>query len=342
VDPRVVRFLRPAVDAVRRELRKSAEGRPVVRRMMLRAQRELERALDDGMYGGEYFGQGRVPTDRAFLSGYERYDRDSSNANAAAYLVWRALPATTSLDVGCATGFVVEALRELGIDACGVDVSQYAVDHAALGAQGHLQRVDLVQGLPFEDAEFDAVTAFETLEHLPPEAIPGVLAELRRVTRRYLMATIPSFGPNRNGPGGWFQGKVRDDRIEHYESLGPEYGGPIPYEDLYRDARGLPIEGHLTIASFEWWTTRFEEAGFVRCDQVERRLHHDLAKFGLTKYWNLYVMRVPSVDEPGPSVRSDDDVRAWRVRFGLEARVAADDDLAAVAASPAGGAVSAA
>ena len=37
--------------------------------------------------------------------------------------------------------------------------------------------------------------------------------------------------------------KVRDDRVAHYESLGPDYEGPIPYVDLYRDALGYPIEG---------------------------------------------------------------------------------------------------
>ena len=85
-----------------------------------------------------------------------------------------------------------------------------------------------------------------------------------------MVATIPSFGPNEHGPGGWYQVKVRDDRVAHYESLGPDYEGPVPYDDLYRDATGEPIEGHLTIASFAWWTARFAEAGFERCGEVER------------------------------------------------------------------------
>ena len=33
----------------------------------------------------------------------------------------------TFLDVGCAYGYLVEALRDLGVDAYGVDVSEYAI-----------------------------------------------------------------------------------------------------------------------------------------------------------------------------------------------------------------------
>lgn len=297
------------------------------------AARELARALDDDVYGAGYYGAGRDPLDRMGLSGYERYDRDTSNADVAAYLVWRWFDPRRTLDVGCATGFVVEALRELGIDAAGVDVSQYAVEQSALGARGHIGYGDLSRRLPFPDGRFDLVTVLETLEHLPPEAVPHALAELRRVTRGYVVATIPSFGPNENGPGGWYTVKVRNERVPHYEALGPGYTGPIPFDDLYRDTRGEPIEGHLTIASFGWWTSRFADAGLVRCGSVERAMHPHLARFGLTKYWNLYVFRVADAPEPGPDRRSPEEIADREMHLGLDRRTAADDDLATLAAA---------
>ena len=79
------------------------------------AERRLRRALDDVVYGGSYFGEGRDPNDRAYLSGYARYDRNTSNANAAAYLVWRWFPATTSFDVVTA----LETLEHLSPPDCG-------------------------------------------------------------------------------------------------------------------------------------------------------------------------------------------------------------------------------
>ncbi|MGQ0521879.1 MAG: class I SAM-dependent methyltransferase [Actinomycetota bacterium] len=307
----------PVVSAVRGGLRTTARNRPRLRRAMAVAARELARALDDDVYGASYFGSGRDPLDRMGLSGYERYDRDTSNANVAAYLVWRWFDVRRTLDVGCATGFVVEALREVGIDASGVDVSQFAVERAAQGARGHIGYGDLTRRLPVPDGRYDLVTVLETLEHLPPAVVPSALAELRRITSGYVVATIPSFGPNRTGPGGWFTVKVRDERVPHYESLGPGYQGPVPYDDLYRDARGEPIEGHLTIASFSWWTDRFADAGFVRCDRAERAMHPHLARFGLTKYWNLYVFRLPDAPEPGDDVRTPAEIATWEANWGL-------------------------
>ena len=122
-----------------RRLLAAGASRPQVRRLLAVAGRELSRAAAapaDDVYGGRYYGDGRDPADRAGLSGYERYDRDTSNADVAAYLLWRHFDVHRALDVGCATGFVVEALRELGIDAEGVDVSHWAVAHPARGARG--------------------------------------------------------------------------------------------------------------------------------------------------------------------------------------------------------------
>lgn len=318
-----------AVAAARGLLRRAAH-RPLPRRLLSTMAREVNAALDDDTYGGTYFGSERDPYDRMGLSGYERYDRDTSNANIAAYLWWRFFAPSTALDVGCATGFVVEAMRELGVDAKGTDVSQYAVDHAAQGARGHIQFGDLMARLPFRSDTFDLVTVLETLEHLPPESIPKALAELRRVTGKYLVATIPSFGPNRNGPGGWFQVKVRDDRVADYEAKGPDYEGPVPPEDLYLDARGEPIEGHICIASFGWWTKQFEAAGFVRCDATERRIHPELARMGMTKYWNLYVLRVPGVDEPAPDLHPPSVLEERERLWGLDQKTASQEDLEAV------------
>jgi len=250
-------------------------------------------APDGSLYGPSYFGVGRDASgDRQGHSGYASYDRVSSNADIAAYLLWRNFRARRSLDVGCARGFVVEALRELGVDAHGCDVSPFAVAHAAPGALGFVRLGDLLSGLPYGDGEFDLVSAMEVLEHLAPEAVPAALRELRRVCDGVLYATIPSFGPNSPGPDGHMEGKVSPERLGEYVALGDDYEGPVPFEDLERDAAGGPVEGHLCIASYRWWTARFAEAGFERWPDAERRLHADLAPTGLGAYWDLYVFGV--------------------------------------------------
>lgn len=284
----------------------------------------LEESAADDMYGGFYFGQDRPDQDRGGLSGYATYDRKSSNAEKAAYIVWNVFPGARSLDVGCALGFLVEALGEVGFDAYGIDHSDWAVRHAPKAVRRRLRRASLPQALPFGEGEFGLVTVLETLEHLTPESIPEVLRELRRICSGYLYATIPSFGPNRCGPGGWFAGKVRPERLEHYESLGPGYDGPVPFEDLMRDAAGQPIEGHLTIASFNWWEARFAEAGFLRCCEAEQRVHPLLEEVGQAGWWCPYVLRVPGAGPPPPDLRSPQERQALASRWGLEAQPVVD------------------
>jgi SAM-dependent methyltransferase len=272
---------------------------------------------DPGVYGASYYGARRNPSSREGASGYERYDRASSHSNEAAFLLWSHFEARRTLDVGCAFGFTVEALRELGVDAKGCDFSAFAVNHAPASVRNHVFFGDLSQTLPFGDRSFDVVSAFETLEHLPPALVPHALSELFRVTRGFLVATIPSFGPNEHGPAGWFEGKVRESMLTQYKSLGPDYAGPVPEEDLARDVCGRPLEGHLTIASFAWWRARFTEAGFVHSPDMERRLYRDIDRFGLVGAWNLYVLRRPEVELPPRQVRSPSEIlkveRDWRL-----------------------------
>jgi SAM-dependent methyltransferase len=298
---------KPVVDKARRALVRLATISPGTRRLMAISGRELTGAAGKGLtpaeareagiadtYGGSYFGEGRDASgDRAGRSGYARYDRIASNADIAGWLLWRNFEVANSLDVGCATGYLVEVLRERGIDAEGCDLSQFAIDHATPGAVGHVRVANLFAGLPWAERAFELVTALEILEHLPPDRVPVALTELARVCGGYLYTTIPSFGVNASGPDGHFEGKVRPERLDHYRGLGPEYLGPVPEEDLAVDAEGRLVEGHLTIASFTWWTQRFADAGFTRCPEVERRLYADIEPAGLAPFWNIYVLAAP-------------------------------------------------
>jgi 2-polyprenyl-3-methyl-5-hydroxy-6-metoxy-1,4-benzoquinol methylase len=68
------------------------------------------------------------------------------------------------LDVGCSTGFVVEAARSAGWKATGVDLNPSAIEFGK--ARGlDLRAVDL-EASEFEPAAFDAVSLFDVLEHL--------------------------------------------------------------------------------------------------------------------------------------------------------------------------------
>jgi 2-polyprenyl-3-methyl-5-hydroxy-6-metoxy-1,4-benzoquinol methylase len=68
------------------------------------------------------------------------------------------------LDVGCSTGFVVEAARDAGWKAIGTDLNPSAVEFG-LGRQLDLRTV-AIEDASFEPESFDAVSLFDVLEHL--------------------------------------------------------------------------------------------------------------------------------------------------------------------------------
>lgn len=89
------------------------------------------------------------------------------------------------LDLGCAGGFMAEALAERGAEVTGIDPAAKAIEAArAHAAQtGHQIRYDVGVGeaLPYEDAGFDAVVCVDVLEHV--QDLAQVLAEVSRVLR---------------------------------------------------------------------------------------------------------------------------------------------------------------
>ena len=94
------------------------------------------------------------------------------------------------LDVGCGSGEISLEIQRAGYDVVGLDFSQVAIDIAAKqGLPCHV--VDVDEGIPFDDNEFDFVWATDVLEHVFDPIF--VLKEMNRVLvpGGVLLATIP-------------------------------------------------------------------------------------------------------------------------------------------------------
>jgi 2-polyprenyl-6-hydroxyphenyl methylase/3-demethylubiquinone-9 3-methyltransferase len=87
------------------------------------------------------------------------------------------------LDLGCAGGFMAEALAEKGAVVTGIDPAAQAIDAARRHAEhsGHKIRYDVGVGekLPYADRSFDAVVCVDVLEHV--NDLARVLGEVARV-----------------------------------------------------------------------------------------------------------------------------------------------------------------
>jgi hypothetical protein len=99
----------------------------------------------------------------------------------------------TLLDVG--TGLADIPFRAVGrAHRSGVALTAFGVDEAASLLVADRPRLDAgvcadVRRLPFGDASVDVVTCSQVLHHFPDDEIPGVLRELQRVARRYVVVS---------------------------------------------------------------------------------------------------------------------------------------------------------
>jgi SAM-dependent methyltransferase len=96
-------------------------------------------------------------------------------------------PATV-LDAGCAMGMLVAALRARGVDAAGVDLSEYAIAKADPRAADHVRVADLTVPLK---GRYDLITCVEVLEHIQPGQVEKAVANLTAATDRILLSTTP-------------------------------------------------------------------------------------------------------------------------------------------------------
>lgn len=88
------------------------------------------------------------------------------------------------LEIGKGSGLVSTVLKSRGLDVTSLDIDP-DVRPDVVGS---------VLALPFADKEFDVTLCAEVLEHLPFEDFPKALSEIRRVTRRAVVLSLPNWG----------------------------------------------------------------------------------------------------------------------------------------------------
>jgi len=91
----------------------------------------------------------------------------------------------TILDVGCGDGTITNILAK-NYDVTGLDISKEALKYVRAP-----KVIGNCAALPFPDSSFDLVLASEVLEHLPLGVFERTLAELERVSKKYILISVP-------------------------------------------------------------------------------------------------------------------------------------------------------
>jgi len=96
------------------------------------------------------------------------------------------------LDVGCAKGFLIKDMLDIGLDAYGLDVSRYAIKNSHKDTIGriHLGSADK---LPFPDNSFDFVISLNTLHNLEKKKCLVALKEIQRVSKQNSFVQVDSY-----------------------------------------------------------------------------------------------------------------------------------------------------
>ena len=105
----------------------------------------------------------------------------------------RILMPRSVLDVGCACGYLVSGFRRIGVDAFGVDSSEYALGKVIDTCRQYcrkavLPKLDLPEGFP---SRYDLVTCIEVLEHIPERDAAAAVSALTELADTILFSSTP-------------------------------------------------------------------------------------------------------------------------------------------------------
>lgn len=144
--------------------------------------------INPGFYDKEYY-FGKKGEYKRYLTPVLRRLLTSVVETYRAWLIKLFLKPKKLLDVGCGTGTLVKKLRRLGVDAYGLEISDYALQSADDDIKPFLIKGS-INKLPFEDNSFDTVISFDVLEHIERTNIKSAVKETIRVASKNILHKI--------------------------------------------------------------------------------------------------------------------------------------------------------
>jgi len=136
------------------------------------------------------------------------------------------------LEFGCAHGYLIKCLIDFGINAYGVDISEYAIKNAHSDIYNRLSLIKdnnlkkSLKKLNFKNKKFDWIISKDVFEHIPITQLKYLLKQMSKISKK-LFVIVPLGDSSRY-------------RIKQYHL----------------------DKTHIVVKNEKWWIKLFEDNGF--------------------------------------------------------------------------------
>ncbi|MCQ2493249.1 MAG: methyltransferase domain-containing protein [Lachnospiraceae bacterium] len=93
-----------------------------------------------------------------------------------------------TLDVGCAIGFMVEALHDIGVEAYGIDISEYAISQVREDIKPFCRVKDATLDI---EEKYDLITCIEVVEHLDMKDAVKTIEQMCKAADDIIFSSTP-------------------------------------------------------------------------------------------------------------------------------------------------------
>lgn len=145
---------------------------------------------------------GHAPYDEAFWDSYAEANEARYNAEFAGFVrdLAASLRCSSVLEVGCGTGIDLRLFPD-GVAVHGIDMNRRALAAARGSLPAARLGIGTISRLPFPDCSVDLVFTHQLLNYLDDRTLDAGVAEMHRVSARYVV-NCEVFGDPEAGIGG--------------------------------------------------------------------------------------------------------------------------------------------